>query len=161
MTRKKEYYVICSESLVFKTGKGYITQEPDYYANCIKDARLFPSKEVAEEEAMKLREENLADRYWIEKVDEQGNILEVFDKRKVYLVGYFEDYKSICEVLNGIELVPDNKLVGYVKKMIDEECINPETIEDGGYDIENMNVPMAIKILENDGYTIKEYNLEN
>ena len=158
MTQKKEYYVICEEDLVFKTGKGYM-QTPDYYANDIKDARLFSSKEVAEEEVMKLREEYPASRYWVEKVDEQGNILEVFDKMKIYLVGFFENYKSVCEFLSNIDLIPANKLVEHVKVMIDEEQICPETIEDGGYDIENMNVSMAIKILENDGYTIKEYNI--
>jgi hypothetical protein len=43
--------------------------------------------------------------------------------------------------------------------MIDEEQICPETIEDGEYDIENMDVAMAIEILDDDGYTVKEYNI--
>jgi hypothetical protein len=78
---------------------------------------------------------------------------------KVYLVGFFEDYKSVPEFLSSIDLIPESKLVEHVKTMIDEEQICPETIEDGEYDIENMDVAMAIEILDNDGYTVKEYNL--
>lgn len=93
--------------------------------------------------------------------DEDDEIVRGLDciQQKVYLVGFFEDYKSICEALSGVELIPENKLVEHVKTMIDEGRINPETIEDGGYDIENMDVAMAIKILDGDGYTVKEYNL--
>lgn len=78
---------------------------------------------------------------------------------KVYLVGYFEDYKSVNEVLSSIFLIPKSKLVDYVKMLINEECICPDTIKDGGYDIENMDVFMAINILENDGFIVKEYDL--
>lgn len=81
------------------------------------------------------------------------------DNMKVYLVGFFEDYKSVPEFLSNIDLIPESKLVEHVKVMIDEEQICPETIEDGEYDIENMDVAMAIEILDGDGYTVKEYNL--
>lgn len=78
---------------------------------------------------------------------------------KVYLVGYFEDCKWASEVLQELELIPEDKMVETVKTMIDEERIYSGTIEEGDYDIENMDVAMAIKILEDDGYTVEEYNL--
>lgn len=93
--------------------------------------------------------------------DEDDEIVRGLDciQQKVYLVGFFEDYKSVPEFLSNIDLIPESKLVEHVKVMIDEEQICPETIEDGGYDIENMDVAMAIEILDGDGYTVKEYDL--
>lgn len=83
--------------------------------------------------------------------------------KKIYLIGYFEDCKYPGEVLNELELIPENKLVETVKTMIDEERICPDLFdedEDGEYDVENMDVKMAIKILEDDGYTVETYELE-
>lgn len=83
--------------------------------------------------------------------------------KKIYLIGYFEDCKYPGEVLNELELIPENKLVETVKTMIDEERICPDLFdedEDGEYDVENMDVKMAIKILEDDGYTVETYKLE-
>lgn len=154
----KEYYVIHHEDLVFKTGKNYL-QEPNYYANDIKDACLFPSKEVAEAEVMKLRAERPAGKFWVEKIDEDRNVLEVFDKMKVYLFGYFEDCKYPSEVLQELEIVQADNLIASVKEMIDEERICPETIEDGDYDVNNLTIQDAIQILEDDGYTIEEYEI--
>jgi len=81
---------------------------------------------------------------------------------KIYLMGYFDDCKWPSEVLNELELIPENKLVETVKTMIDEERICPDLFdedEDGEYDVENMDVVMAIKILKDDGYTVEEYDL--
>lgn len=83
--------------------------------------------------------------------------------KKIYLIGYFEDCKYPGEVLNELELIPESKLVETVKTMIDEERINPDLFEEdeeGEYDVENMDVKMAIKILEDDGYTVEEYEIE-
>lgn len=83
--------------------------------------------------------------------------------KKIYLIGYFEDCKYPGEVLNELELIPESKLVETVKTMIDEERICPDLFdedEDGEYDVENMDVKMAIKILEDDGYTVETYELE-
>lgn len=81
---------------------------------------------------------------------------------KVYLFGWLEDYKTVWEALGELELIPETKLVETVKTMIEEERINPDLFEDaeeGEYDIENMDVDMAVKILEDDGYTVKEYEI--
>lgn len=81
---------------------------------------------------------------------------------KIYLIGYFEDCKWPGEVLNELELIPENKLVETVKTMIDEERICTDLFdedEDGEYDVENMDIKMAIKILKDDGYTVEEYDL--
>lgn len=83
--------------------------------------------------------------------------------KKIYLIGYFEDCKYPGEVLNELELIPESKLVETVKTMIDEERICPDLFdedEDGEYDVENIDVKMAIKILEDDGYTVETYELE-
>jgi len=78
---------------------------------------------------------------------------------KIYLMGYFEDCKWPSEVLNELELIPENKLVETVRMMIQEERICPETIEEGEYDLENMTPEIAIQILQDDGYTVEEYDL--
>ena len=76
---------------------------------------------------------------------------------KVYLVIYMGEIDYPDEVLEELELIPESKIVETVKTMIEEERICPETIEDGKYDIENIDVVTAIKILDADGWTVKEY----
>ena len=78
---------------------------------------------------------------------------------KIYLIGYFEDCKWPSEVLQELELIPEDKMVETVKTMIDEERICPITIEEGEYDVEHMTTEMAIQILQDDGYTVEEYNI--
>ena len=76
---------------------------------------------------------------------------------KVYLIGYFEDCKYPSEVLQELELIPEEKMVETVKDMISEGRIYSGTIEDNNYDITKLTVEMAIQILESDGWTVKEY----
>lgn len=78
---------------------------------------------------------------------------------KVYLVVYMGDIDYPDEVLEYLELISESKIVETVKTMIEEERIYPETIEDEEYNINNMTVKDAVKLLEDDGWTVKEYDL--
>jgi len=94
--------------------------------------------------------------------DEDDGIIRGLDniQKKFYLVIYMGEVDYPYEVLRNLEVIPETKLVETVKTMIEEERINPDLFEDaeeGEYDVENMDVAMAIKILEDDGYTVQEH----
>lgn len=78
---------------------------------------------------------------------------------KLYLIGYFDDLHYVGEFLNELEIIPEKNLVDTVKTMIDEERICPDTITDYEYDLSKLNVPMAVRILKDDGYTVKTYTI--
>lgn len=78
---------------------------------------------------------------------------------KVYLVVYMGEVDYPYEVLENLELIPESKMVETVKQMIEDERINQDLILDEEYNINNMTVKDAVKLLEDDGWTVKEYDL--
>lgn len=78
---------------------------------------------------------------------------------KVYLIIYMGEIDYPSDVLKNLELIPESKLVETVKQMIENEQIDQETITDGEYDTENLTGATAIELLEDDGWTIKKYDL--
>lgn len=78
---------------------------------------------------------------------------------KIYLVVFMKNKDFPDQVLDDLELIPENKIVEAVKYKIENEFIDAETLENGKYDLENMTTATAIQILEDDGWTVQEYNL--
>ena len=78
---------------------------------------------------------------------------------KIYLVVFMKNKDFPDQVLDDLELIPENKIVEAVKYKIENEFIDAETLENGKYDLENMTTATAIQILEDDGWTVKEYDL--
>ena len=78
---------------------------------------------------------------------------------KIYLVVFMKNKDFPDQVLDDLELIPENKIVEAVKYKIENEFIDAETLENGKYDLENMTTTTAIQILEDDGWTVQEYNL--
>ena len=78
---------------------------------------------------------------------------------KVYLVVYMGEVDYPDEVLENLELIPESKIVETVKTMIEDERIDTDLILDEEYNINNMTVKDAVKLLEDDGWTVKEYDL--
>ena len=77
---------------------------------------------------------------------------------KIYLV-CFIDHLRPREVMNELEVIPEEKLPSKVLEMIEEGQICEETIEELGYEekLNNLSVGEAIEILDCDGYTIQYY----
>lgn len=77
---------------------------------------------------------------------------------KIYLLCFIEDLRP-REVMNQLEVIPEEKLPSKVLEMIDEGQICDTTVEELGYEekLNKLSVGEAIEILDADGYTIQYY----
>ena len=77
----------------------------------------------------------------------------------LYLIINFNDSKYSTEVLKNSILVERKYLVLKVQEMIKHGKIDWDVIREGDYTIEEMSTDTAIKLLEDCGYILQEYEI--